>query len=112
MSPANQARLWLAQRLSAMLLAVLLVVHIGVMIWAVRGGLSGAEILARTRGSAWAALLYGLLVAGAAVHAPLGIATVCQEWLGLRGRALWSSMALLAGLLAVLGGAAVWGLVR
>ena len=57
MSPANQARLWLAQRLSAMLLAALLVVHIGVMIWAVRGGLSGAEILARTRGSAWAALL-------------------------------------------------------
>lgn len=112
MSPANQARLWLAQRLSAMLLAVLLVVHIGVMIWAVRGGLSGAEILARTRGSAWAALLYGLLVAGAAVHAPLGIATVCQEWLGLRGRALWIPTALLAALLAVLGGAAVWGLVR
>ena len=51
-------------------------------------------------------------MAGAAVHAPLGIAAVCQEWLGLRGRALWSSMALLAGLLAVLGGAAVWGLVR
>jgi fumarate reductase subunit C len=111
-SPGTQARLWVAQRVSAMVLAALLLVHLGVMLWAVRGGLSGAEILARTRGNVWAALLYGLLVASAAIHAPIGIATICEEWFGIRGRALWVAVAVLGALLAVLGGTAVWGLVR
>ncbi|MCL4748448.1 MAG: succinate dehydrogenase [Burkholderiaceae bacterium] len=112
MTPAWQARLWLAQRASAMVLAVLLLVHLAGMLWAVRGGLSGAEILERTRGNGWAALLYATLVIASAVHAPIGVARVCEEWFGVRGRALWAAMALLALALMLVGGAAVWGLVR
>ena len=50
---AAQVRRWYWQRISAMVLALCVVVHLAVMIYAVRGGLSGAEILARTRGSAF-----------------------------------------------------------
>ena len=42
-----------AQRMSAMVLALCVVVHLGGMIYAVRGGLTAAEILGRTRGN-WA----------------------------------------------------------
>ena len=40
-----QARLWYAQRVSAIVLAVCVVVHLATMIYAVRGGLTAAEIL-------------------------------------------------------------------
>ena len=46
-----QARRWYWQRISAMVLALCVLVHLGVMIYAVRGGLSAAEILGRTRGN-------------------------------------------------------------
>ncbi|MEO1460418.1 MAG: succinate dehydrogenase, partial [Pseudomonadota bacterium] len=44
-------RLYLAQRLSALVMAPLILGHIAVMIYAVQGGLTGAEILGRTAGS-------------------------------------------------------------
>jgi hypothetical protein len=43
--------LWTAQRASAAVLAVCVAVHLVTVVYAVRGGLSAAEILARTRGS-------------------------------------------------------------
>jgi fumarate reductase subunit C len=49
----NQALLWYAQRISAMVLAVCVIVHLVTIVYAVRGGLTGAEILGRTRGN-WA----------------------------------------------------------
>ena len=57
MTPARvQSLLWLAQRASAAALAACIVVHLATMIVAVRGGLTAAEILGRTRGSlVWAA---------------------------------------------------------
>ena len=112
MTPGWQARLWFAQRASAMALAVLLLVHMAGMFWAVRGGLSAAEILERTRGSAWALTLYGTMVLASAIHAPIGIMRICEEWLGFRGRAMWAAMTLLGAALFLLGSAAVWGLVR
>ena len=48
---AREARLWYWQRMSAMVLAICVVVHIVTIIYAVRGGLTAAEILSRTRGS-------------------------------------------------------------
>ena len=38
----NEARLYLLQRLSAMILAPFVLVHLGLVIYAVRGGLSAA----------------------------------------------------------------------
>ncbi len=83
-----EARLYLLQRLSAAVLAPLVLVHLGVILYAMQGGLSAAEILGRTRGSlAWGAF-YGLFVVAASVHAPIGLRTILQEWAGWRGRSL------------------------
>jgi fumarate reductase subunit C len=87
MSSRGQARAWVVQRVSAMVLALCVAVHLVTMIVAVHSGLSAAAILGRTRGSfAWAAF-YGLFVVAVAIHAPLGLRTVAAEWLGWRGRA-------------------------
>ena len=75
----RQALLWLAQRASAGVLAACIVVHLATMIVAVRGGLTAAEILGRTRGSlAWAAF-YGVFVLAVAIHAPIGLRTILAE---------------------------------
>jgi len=82
----TEARLWLAQRASAALLALCVAVHLATMIVAVRGGLSAADILGRTRGSvAWAAF-YCVFVLAVSIHAPLGLRTIASEWLAWRGR--------------------------
>ena len=61
---------------------------------AMRGGLSAAEILARTRGNMAFALFYALFLISAVVHAPIGLARIAEEWLQWRGRSL--GVALLA----------------
>ena len=99
----SEARLYLLQRLSAMVLAPLVIAHLAVILYAVRGGLSAAEILARTQGSLFWALFYGLFVAAVAVHAPIGLRTVLREWTLWRGRGLEWAMAAFAALLLVLG---------
>jgi fumarate reductase subunit C len=79
--------LWLAQRATAALLALCVVAHLCTMIVAVRGGLTAADILGRTRGSAAWATFYGVFVLAVAIHAPIGLRTVIAEWLQWRGRA-------------------------
>lgn len=90
----EQARRWYWQRISAMVLALCVLVHLAVMIHAVRGGLSAAEILERTQGN-WAfALLYSVFVLACAVHVPPGLYNVAIEWWRLRERtALWLARA-------------------
>lgn len=112
MKRSTQVRLWYAQRVSARVLAACVCVHLATLLYAVHGGLSGAEILARTRGSLLLAVFYGVFVLAAAVHAPIGVARVFEEWFGWRGRALWWTMSAFGLLLAVLGAAAVTGVVR
>lgn len=103
-------RLYLLQRISALIMAPLVLGHIAVMIYAIHGGLSAGEILARTQGSVLWALFYAAFVLAAAVHAAVGLRTVAFEVLHLRGMALdgfaWAAF---AGLLA-LGLRAVYGL--
>ena len=102
------ARLYLAQRLTAMLMVPLVIGHLAVMVYAVRGGLSVGEILDRTRGSlAWFAF-YGLFVAAASVHAAIGLRAIAHEMAALRGRAL-DAFTLAVGLaLLLMGARAVW----
>jgi fumarate reductase subunit C len=78
--------LWLAQRASAALLALCVTIHLITIVYAVRGGLTAAEIFARTRGSAGWLAFYTLFVVAVAVHAPIGLRPVLTEWLGWRGR--------------------------
>jgi len=106
-----QARLWYAQRVSAIVLAVCVVVHLATMIYAVRGGLTAAEILERTRGSALAAAFYATFVIACAVHVPIGVASIAEEWLGLQRRASAALAIAFAALLAIAGARAVYAVV-
>ena len=81
-------RLYLAQRLSALLLAPLVLLHLGVMVYAVQGGLSAAEILGRTQASLWWGSVYGLFVIAVSVHAAIGLRVIVHEWLGGSRRTL------------------------
>ncbi|MEM1385791.1 MAG: succinate dehydrogenase [Pseudomonadota bacterium] len=80
--------LFVAQRLSALVLGPLVLVHLGLIMVAIRGGLSAEEILGRTQGSIGWALFYGAFVVAAAVHAPIGLRNILREWTRLRPRAV------------------------
>lgn len=108
MSPRGEAGLWLAQRASAAVLALCVLVHIIVMVYAVRGGLSAAEILGRTRGNAGWAAFYALFVLAVAVHAPIGLRAVAAEWFGWRGRSAAICLHFFGFVLLALGLRAVW----
>lgn len=102
---------YLLQRGTAALMVPLVLIHLVVIVMAVQGGLSAAEILARTRGSiAWGSF-YGLFVLAASIHAGIGVQTVVREWAGLsrRGAAIAGHALMLA--LLVLGARAVYAVV-
>jgi succinate dehydrogenase subunit C len=87
---SGRVELWLyvAQRLSAMVLAPLVIVHLGTMIYAIRDGLTAAEILGRTDGSILWACFYGLFVIAAAVHGAIGLRAILREMTAWRSKSL------------------------
>ena len=94
-----QTLLWIAQRASAAVLGLCVLVHLATVIYAVRGGLTAAEILERTRGSfAWLAF-YSVFVLAVTVHVPIGLRAVLGEWLGWRGASRDMVLLLTAALL-------------
>lgn len=100
-------RLYLAQRISALVMAPLVIGHIAVMIYAVQNGLSASEILSRTQGSVWWGAFYGLFVAAVAIHAAIGVRAIIFETFQTPARWL-NPLTWLIGLsLLVLGGRAV-----
>jgi fumarate reductase subunit C len=105
----GETRLWIAQRASAAVLAVCVLVHLATIIYAVRGGLTGAEILERTRGNAAWFAFYAIFVLAVTVHAPIGLRAVLGEWLGWRGRSRDIALLAFAMLLAWMGLRAVLG---
>ena len=98
-----EARLYLLQRASAMILVPLLLAHLVMILYAIEGGLSAEEILGRTRGNLLWAAFYGLFVTAVALHAPIGLRNILREWTGWRGRSLDVAMIALSALLAGLG---------
>ena len=107
-----QTLLWVAQRVSAAVLALCVTVHLATMAYAIRGGLSAAEILSRTRGSAGWFAFYSLFVLVVTVHAPIGLRPVLGEWLRWRGRSRDLFLVGVAMLLAAMGMRAVIGVFR
>ncbi len=107
-----QAKLWYYQRISAMVLALCVAIHLCIIYYAIQGGLSANEILARTRGN-WAfALFYEIFVLACFVHAPIGLANILRE--NVRSDAfnrllplLLAALILILGTMAVIG--VVWG---
>ena len=106
-----ETRLFVLQRLSAMFLAPLVMVHLGLILYAVRGGLTADEILARTQGSIGWALFYGVFVLAASVHGPIGVRNVLKEWTTWGGNSLNVAMLVLAAALMASGLRAVWAVV-
>jgi fumarate reductase subunit C len=106
-SARTETLLWVAQRASAAVLAVCVAVHLATIVYAVQGGLTGAEILARTRGSPGWAAFYAVFVLAVAVHAPIGLRAVLSEWLGWRGRSRDGVLLFFAALIAWAGMTAV-----
>jgi fumarate reductase subunit C len=99
--------LFVAQRASAAVLAPLVIVHLATIIYAIQGGLSAAEITARTQGSTLWAVVYGLFVAMAAIHAPIGVRAIVREMTPWRGRSLDLACLAFAVAIAALGYRAV-----
>ncbi len=99
MSPA----LYLAQRGTAFVLAFAVTVHLATIIYAVRGGLTAGDILARTHGNGWFLAFYLLFVVAAAIHAPIGLRSVLREWAKWRGQSLDLAMLAFSALLLALG---------
>jgi fumarate reductase subunit C len=109
-----ERRLFALQRLSAMVMAPFVLVHLGLILYAVRGGLTAAEILSRTQGSVVWIGFYTLFVLSVAVHVPIRmLRNILIEWLHVGRRAsavlclAFGVLLLLLGLRAV---AAVGGL--
>lgn len=110
-SAVTQAKLWYWQRVSALVMALCVVGHLGIIIYAVRGGLSAAEVLGRTHGNWPLGGFYAVFLLACAVHVPIGLATIAAEWLGWRGRSADLAASLFGGLIAVMGLRAIYGLV-
>ncbi len=81
-------RLYMLQRLTALVMAPLVLGHLAVMIYAVQGGLSAAEILGRTQGSVAWFLFYGAFVVAVSIHAAIGLRVVVHETVGRKGAVL------------------------
>ncbi len=109
--PVREARRWYWQRISAMVLAVCVLVHLVTIVYAVRSGLSAESLLARTRGSVAFGAFYAVFVVAAAVHAPIGLARIGEEWVGLSSRVANACAGALAWILAALGMTAVYAMV-
>ena len=103
-----QAKLWYAQRISAMVLGICVAIHLLIIFYAIRGGLSAQEILGRTQGNVLFAIFYEIFVIACFIHAPIGIANIVQETFPRSGMAkplAW----VLALLILILGTTAVTG---
>jgi fumarate reductase subunit C len=104
-------RLYLWQRGTAALLAPLVLIHVAVIFYATRQGLTATDILTRTHGSiAWASY-YGLFVAAVSIHASIGVRNILAEWAPLTQRSADWFAIMFGVLLAMLGARAIFALV-
>lgn len=103
-----EARLFAIQRVTALVLAPLVLVHLGLILWAVEGGLTAAEILGRTRGSLVWTAFYGVFVFAAATHGAIGLRNILVEWARMARPAAAKISLGVASILLVLGLRAVW----
>ncbi len=78
------AKLYMLQRITALIMAPLVIGHLVIMIVAIQGGLSTAEILTRTQGSVFWFLFYGTFALAVSVHAAIGLGVIISETFGVR----------------------------
>ncbi len=103
-------RFWAIQRITAAFLGFAVLVHLVTIMLAVRGGLSAAEILGRTRGAELWFSFYALFALCAGLHGAIGLRNIAGEWLGWRGRGVDALWLAIGALTALFGMRAAWGL--
>jgi fumarate reductase subunit C len=79
--------LYIWQRGTAAVMAPMVLVHLAVIFYATRHGLTAADILGRVRGSFMWGGFYVLFVVAASIHAGIGIRNILSEWSPLAERA-------------------------
>ena len=106
---SGRLELWLfvLQRLSAMVLAPLVLVHLVTMIYAVQGGLSAAEILNRTQANVMWPVLYGLFIVAVAIHGAIGLRSILREMTPMRDKGAGAVAVAFCALVLILGYRAV-----
>lgn len=108
-SPHIQAaKRWYWQRITAMAMALFVAIHMTIMIYAMKGGLTAGEILGRTQGSIAWALFYGIFVVLVTIHASIGIRNTLVEWAGLSTKTAGMAGNLIGLILLIMGLRAVW----
>jgi fumarate reductase subunit C len=75
-----------------MIMVPLVFGHLGMMIYAIQGGLTAGEILNRTQHSWFWAAFYGLFVLAVSIHGAIGLRVILAEILTLSRLALDSIM--------------------
>jgi fumarate reductase subunit C len=76
----TNVRLYVIQRLTAVLMVPLIAGHLFVIFAATSAGLTAADILGRTRGSIGWAIYYALFVLLASAHGAIGMRAVMRDW--------------------------------
>jgi fumarate reductase subunit C len=104
-------RLYVWQRATAALMAPLVLLHIAVIFYATRKGMTAADILSRTHNSIMWASYYGIFVAAVSIHASIGVRNVLTEWVPLNNRRSGQLAIVFGLLLAALGVRAVYAVV-
>ena len=107
MSGRLEIWLFVFQRLSAIVLAPLVLVHLVTMIYAVQGGLSAAEILSRTQSNAIWPVLYGIFIVAVAIHGAIGLRTILREMTPLQDKGSGVIAVVFCALVLILGYRAV-----
>jgi fumarate reductase subunit C len=97
------ALLFVAQRVSAVLLAAAAAIHLATILYVVRAGLTAGDVLGRTHGNAWLFAFYALFVIAVTIHAPIGLRNVVREWTRWHGMTLDVATLAFAALLLGLG---------
>ncbi|MDA0308751.1 MAG: succinate dehydrogenase [Proteobacteria bacterium] len=80
-NPMFEMRLYLLQRLTAILMLPMVIGHLATIMYATRSELTAASILERTQSSPWLVVFYTGFVILVSIHAPLGLRKIMGEWL-------------------------------
>lgn len=105
-----ETKLWVWQRLSAAVLAVCVIIHLIVIVYAVQDGLTAEEIITRVSGNFLWLGFYSVFVIAIAVHAPIGVRTILKEMTSISPRATHMIMATFSIVILAMGFRAVIGL--
>jgi fumarate reductase subunit C len=110
MKAKQEARLYVLQRLTALIMAPLVMLHIYIMIVAVQDGVTTSEILARTRASLFWPILYAVFLAAAAVHGSIGFRNILHEMTALPASTISRLSAGLLILILASGAKTIWAI--